>query len=132
MTKRINGYYWVRTNAFPDAWQIMLYNGPDENNEDQKGEWMVHGIEWPTYFDEDMAEIDESPLVHDGVEMVIEAHYNDDDSCLCCEGKHRYATTLRDIQGNVCSADDLVRKLTRHLPSGTVVKLSVVHQREQK
>lgn len=59
------------------------------------------------------------------IEIIVEAHHSDGDRCVCCEGNHRFATTLRTKDGKPYAFGDLTRSVAEKLPNGSVIKVTV-------
>ena len=47
------------------------------------------------------------------------------ESCVCCEGNHRYGTYLKDLEDKEIDYNNRLRKVFHDLPSGTKIKITV-------
>lgn len=61
----------------------------------------------------------------ESITLTVEAKYSDSDTCVCCEGNHRFMTNLRTSDGTLYDCGELAREVAKQLPNGAKVKLTV-------
>lgn len=57
--------------------------------------------------------------------LTVENKHSSTDECVCCDGKHLFATNLRTDEGDLYYVGEFVREVARKLPNGAKVKITV-------